>query len=330
MKAGTGFTLLQGSAVAVQGNNGSILLEAGSYLHLDAGSAILSGARSDFVDGSPVYTATGTGTTLTLRSGGEMTLDGSITANGTVTLDAGQNGSDRADYFDTLDGRTLSQTADPDTIAALLANLTALAQGSTGTIDTAPADAGGAGPGEPGRHRHGALDRQLPALVGAVGGSQSTGRADAGLHRLPGRRFPQRRCARRALRRATGRRRQQHRLHPVHADDLLQGRRARRPAAGVRLHPRHLGRLQQRAGRLGRPGAPPRRRRAPTSLRCPRCRKAGRRAIAGLRARLRERRHRLGRVRHHPAGERAHLRATERGAASRPLPPRWTSPRPAR
>ena len=135
MKAGTGFTLLQGSAVAVQGNNGSILLEAGSYLHLDAGSAILSGARSDFVDGSPVYTATGSGTTLTLRSGGEMTLDGSITANGSVTLDAGQNGSDRADYFDTLDGRTLSQTADPDTIAALLANLTALAQGSTGTID---------------------------------------------------------------------------------------------------------------------------------------------------------------------------------------------------
>ncbi|QJW84657.1 hypothetical protein HK414_16050 [Ramlibacter terrae] len=107
MKAGTHLTLLQGSAVSVEGNDADVILESTSYLHLNSGSAVLAGATFDNSGETPVPVATGTGATLTIRTGGELTLDGSVTANGTTVLDAGSSNGDHAEYFDRINGSNL-------------------------------------------------------------------------------------------------------------------------------------------------------------------------------------------------------------------------------
>ncbi|HYF18850.1 MAG TPA: calcium-binding protein, partial [Ramlibacter sp.] len=125
MTAGTGLTLLEGAAVSVQGSDALIDLRSQDYLHVNSGAAVLAGARVDFVGATPVYTKTGEGAVLALRTAGELSLDGSVTANGELIMDAGRTVGDHADYFDRLNGQTIAQTADAARMASLVASLNA-------------------------------------------------------------------------------------------------------------------------------------------------------------------------------------------------------------
>ena len=128
VQAGTGLTLLEGGTVATRHDRGAISLQADAYIHLLSGSAVVSGARFD--DNQRAY-LTGAGSTLELRTDGELTLAGSLTAAGAMTLDAGEVQDEFADYFNTLPGNTYEangapvQISDAATIAAVLSALNA-------------------------------------------------------------------------------------------------------------------------------------------------------------------------------------------------------------
>ena len=125
--ANVGLILVEGAIVTVEDADSSVYLGGEDFIHLNSGSAVLSGAA--FVDDDPVKTTEGN-TTLTVETTGELNLSGSVTANGALNLISGRTNEDLADYFDTLPGKTLAATdaGDATTRDAILAAI------RTGTI----------------------------------------------------------------------------------------------------------------------------------------------------------------------------------------------------
>jgi hypothetical protein len=118
--AGTGLTLLEGGTMAARQDRGLIEVDAGSYIHILSGSAVVSGARFDD-DNNAILT--GRDATLVMRTAGEMTLAGSVTAAGSMTLEASEVQDDFAEYFNTLNGRTLTKVTAAADITAYITDL---------------------------------------------------------------------------------------------------------------------------------------------------------------------------------------------------------------
>ncbi|MEY3228802.1 MAG: hypothetical protein RLZZ536_3421, partial [Planctomycetota bacterium] len=101
----------EGGSLSTPGNYSSIDVAAGTWVWVDSGSAVLAGVRFDTIDGVPVPVAIGTDAAITLSSSRELWLGGSVTSTGQITPTAGQKLFDHADYFDSLPGATLAETA---------------------------------------------------------------------------------------------------------------------------------------------------------------------------------------------------------------------------
>jgi hypothetical protein len=120
LNVGTGFTLLEGGALVGEEDAAVIDLAAGRHVHLDLGSAVISGGR--YVAGSDPQ-ITGPGAVLSIRTPGELLIGAVVTSAGTMTLESGEVQDDLAEYFDSLPGVTLSSTADADAVGRILGAL---------------------------------------------------------------------------------------------------------------------------------------------------------------------------------------------------------------
>ena len=125
MTAGTGMTILQGAVISARDDDASIALASTTWLHLDSGSAVTSGARFDYDGSTPIPVVTGNNASASIITAGELKLSGSVTAAGTLTMEAGETYNDFAEYFDTLPGRVLASSGDAVTITAILDGLRA-------------------------------------------------------------------------------------------------------------------------------------------------------------------------------------------------------------
>jgi hypothetical protein len=100
-------TVLEGAVVAVRESHSKIDIKAGSYVHINSGGAVTAGARFDWEGTTPVAVKTGDNAGIWITAGGEMRLSGSITSSGAMELQGGGAESGYAEYFDTINGRTL-------------------------------------------------------------------------------------------------------------------------------------------------------------------------------------------------------------------------------
>jgi hypothetical protein len=121
MDAGTGMIILSGGTVGARDDNASIVLKAEDYIHLNTGSAIVSGAR--FAEDGFTPIKTGNDATLSIQTSGELKISGSVTAAGRMDIQSGSSTNDFADYFDTLPGKKLASIADAAKIDAIVAAL---------------------------------------------------------------------------------------------------------------------------------------------------------------------------------------------------------------
>jgi hypothetical protein len=120
MTAGTGLTLLEGGGVVVLTENSAINLASQTYLHINSGSAVMAGVTGDDENGKFVVTKVAEGTSITLRTAGELSLDGGVAANGTLDIQAGATLTQRVDYFNRINGNELVRTTDSALVPALL------------------------------------------------------------------------------------------------------------------------------------------------------------------------------------------------------------------
>ncbi|MFO0537022.1 MAG: hypothetical protein ACK524_20300, partial [Planctomyces sp.] len=112
MTAGTTFLQREGGVLRVTGNESQMVIGGGTYLGIEAGSAVLAGVAFQMQGSTPVPVSTGTNSRLTLSAPGEMWLAGSVSSTGSMELNAGLKQYDHAEYFDTLPGR-LRATTEP-------------------------------------------------------------------------------------------------------------------------------------------------------------------------------------------------------------------------
>ncbi|MFZ9626421.1 MAG: hypothetical protein ACO3AD_14260, partial [Burkholderiaceae bacterium] len=129
--AGTGIKVLEGGAVRVTGNSSSVSLQSTDFLHVDSGSAVLAGARFDYVGTTPVAVKTATGSQLTLSTTGEMRLAGTVTSGEGVTLSYGRTVNDFAEYFDSLNGQLIAKVDRTGTTQANLDSMLASLRAGT-------------------------------------------------------------------------------------------------------------------------------------------------------------------------------------------------------
>ncbi|MEN9761286.1 MAG: hypothetical protein RI906_1112, partial [Pseudomonadota bacterium] len=120
--AGTGLTLLEGGTMAARQDRGLIEVDASGFIHILSGSAVVSGARFDD-DNNAILT--GRDARLIMRTAGEMKLAGSVTAAGAMTLEASEVQDDFAEYFNTLNGRTLTKVTAAADIERFIGQLNA-------------------------------------------------------------------------------------------------------------------------------------------------------------------------------------------------------------
>ncbi|MEI7786554.1 MAG: hypothetical protein WCK08_19360, partial [Betaproteobacteria bacterium] len=90
-----------------------------------AGTAYTVVPTGDKLNAVDVPVLTGTESTLTLSTQGEMTLAGSLTAAGKMTLQASEVKDEFADYFNSLSGAQLTQTGSQADAASIVAGLQA-------------------------------------------------------------------------------------------------------------------------------------------------------------------------------------------------------------
>ena len=90
-----------------------------------SGAAYTAVPTGDKLNAVDVPVLTGTESTLTLSTTGEMTLAGSLTAAGKMTLQASEVKDEFADYFNNLNGLQLTQTASQADAATIVAGLNA-------------------------------------------------------------------------------------------------------------------------------------------------------------------------------------------------------------
>ena len=121
VNAGTGLTVLEGAVVAVRESNSKIDMTAGTYAHINSGGAVTAGAMFEWVGTTPVAVKTGENAGIWITSAGEMRLSGAITSSGAMELQGGGSQNGYAEYFDTINGQTITKvtTSMPDVIADL-------------------------------------------------------------------------------------------------------------------------------------------------------------------------------------------------------------------
>ena len=116
--AASSFQNLQGGIVSTPGTGADLAISAGTHLWIESGSAVMAGAEFDELGTTP--SIVGEDAALTLDSAGELWVAGSVTSSGEMALVADESNFDHADFFDTLPGQVLAESAPPDGIAATL------------------------------------------------------------------------------------------------------------------------------------------------------------------------------------------------------------------
>jgi len=109
ISAGTGLTVLNAAVLATRGDNSTITLSSTTFLHLDVGSAVTSGAEFVIVDGTQTPVISGLGATLDISTEGELLIGGSVTSAGDMNLRYGDSLRDHEDYFDQILGAKLTE-----------------------------------------------------------------------------------------------------------------------------------------------------------------------------------------------------------------------------
>ncbi|MEY2727404.1 MAG: hypothetical protein RLZZ458_3271, partial [Planctomycetota bacterium] len=122
MTAGTTFLQREGGVLRVTGSGSQLEIGGGSYLSIEAGSAVLAGVAFQMQGSTPVPVSTGSNASLTITASGEMWLAGSVASTGSMQLNSGLKQLDHADYFDTLTGRLRASTAPEEAAVADLQN----------------------------------------------------------------------------------------------------------------------------------------------------------------------------------------------------------------
>jgi hypothetical protein len=125
----SGIRLLEGATVAARADKASVNIQSHTLLHVNSGAAVTVGARFNYVGASVIPVLTGVNTSLTLNTSGELLLAGSVTSGGRMNLVYGQTEDDYADYFDTINGRTLTSVAGTPSLMGELLNPAPVAQG---------------------------------------------------------------------------------------------------------------------------------------------------------------------------------------------------------
>ncbi|HCP13894.1 MAG TPA: hypothetical protein DIT89_16290, partial [Planctomycetaceae bacterium] len=122
MTAGTTFLQREGGVLRVTGSGSQLEIGGGSYLSIEAGSAVLAGVAFQMQGSTPVPVSTGANASLTITAPGEMWLAGSIASTGSMQLNSGLKQLNHAEYFDTLAGRLRASTAPEASVVADLQN----------------------------------------------------------------------------------------------------------------------------------------------------------------------------------------------------------------
>ena len=131
VKTGAGLTVLEGAVVAVREAGSTIDMTAGTYAHIDSGAAVTAGVRFEYQGDTPVPIKTGDNAGIYITSAGEMRLSGSITSSGAMELKGGGSSGGYADYFDTINGQTITKITDAGQMAVVIDAL------NSGTVNSA-------------------------------------------------------------------------------------------------------------------------------------------------------------------------------------------------